>query len=100
MSKDKVIGGLMVAACIIVAVAYALLVIFPTPAASILGMKIDANTELTIRLYAVLIPVFIACIAVLAIFGWIGFTMATTSETRPIEEVKTAPSTDKEPSAT
>jgi uncharacterized membrane protein len=100
MSKDKAIGGLIVAVCIIVAIAYAVLVIFPTFTASVLGMKIDANTGLTVRLYAVLIPVFIACIAVLAIFVWIGFTMATAADTKPIEEAKTEAPTDKEPSAT
>lgn len=94
MRKDKPIGGLMLAACMIIAVVYAAFVIFPAPVASLLGMRIDANTGLTIRLYAVLIPVFIALIAILAIGGWLGFTMATEPAPKPIKEAKTEPSTD------
>jgi hypothetical protein len=73
VKKDKAIGGLMLAACMIIAVVYALFVIFPAPVASLLGMRIDASTGLTIRLYAVLVLVFIALIAILAIGGWLGY---------------------------
>jgi predicted DNA-binding transcriptional regulator len=41
------------------------------------------------RLYAVLVPVFIAVIAILLIGAWIGWTMATTPPPKPIEEITT-----------
>ncbi len=87
MSKDQAIGGAILAVCIIVAVAYAIIVVFPTPVANLLGMKIDADTGTTLRLYAVLIPVFVAFSAILAIGAWIGYTMATTPPPKPIEEI-------------
>ncbi len=87
MSKDQAIGGAILAVCVIVAVLYAVVVIFPAPVASLLGMTVDGNTGNTLRLYAVLIPVFIAFVAILAIGAWIGWTMATTPPPKPIEEI-------------
>ncbi len=94
MSKDQAIGGAILAVCIVVAVVYAILVVFPVPVASLLGMAIDGNTGLTLRLYAVLLPVFVAFIAILAIGAWIGFTMATTPPPKPIEEITAEPSVE------
>jgi predicted DNA-binding transcriptional regulator len=87
MSKDQAIGGAILAVCVIVAVAYALLVVFPADVSHLLGMTVDANTGNTVRLYAVLVPVFVAFIAILAIGAWIGWTMATTPPPKPIEEI-------------
>jgi hypothetical protein len=89
LSKDQAIGGAILAICVIVAVAFVILVIFPAPVANLLGMSVDANTGITLRLYAVLILVSIAFIAILGIGAWIGYTMATTPPPKPIEEITT-----------
>ncbi len=87
MSKDQTIGAAILAICVIIAAAYAILIIFPVNATQLLGMTPDANTGTTTRLYAVLIPVAIGFIAILAIGAWIGYTMATTPPPKPIEEI-------------
>ena len=87
MSKDQIIGAAILAVCVIIAIAYAVTVFFPTNVAGILGMTVDANTGTTLRLYAVLVPVFIGFVAILGIGAWIGYTMATTPPPKPIEEI-------------
>ena len=100
MSKDQAIGGAILAVCVIVAIAYAVLVIFPADVSRLLGMTVDANTGTTVRLYAVLIPVFIAFVAILLIGAWIGWTMATTPPPKPIEEITTEMEEKKEETTT
>jgi len=80
VSKDQGIGGAILAVCVIVAVAYVIIVADP----GLFGW--DATT---VRLDAVLILVSIAFIAILAIGAWIGWTMATTPPPKPIEEITT-----------
>ena len=89
MSKDQVIGGAILAVCVIVALAFVVLVIFPAEVSKLLGMAVNGNTGSTIRLDVVLILVSIAFIAILAIGAWIGWTMATTPPPKPIEEITT-----------
>jgi hypothetical protein len=89
VSKDQAIGGAILLVCLIVAIGYAVLVIFPGEVYSLLGQPVTANTGNTIRLYAVLIPVLIAFLAILFIGAWIGWTMATTPPPKPIEEITT-----------
>lgn len=86
MSKDQAIGGAILAVCIIVAVGYAVLVISPSLITGPLSLGLSDNDA---RLYAVLVPVFIAFIAILLIGAWIGWTMATTPPPKPIEEITT-----------
>ncbi len=100
MSKDQAIGGAILAVCVIIAIAYAVLVIFPADVSRLLGMTVDANTGTTVRLYAVLVPVFIAFIAILLIGAWIGWTMATTPPPKPIEEITTEMEEKKEDTPT
>ena len=88
VSKDQGIGGAILAVCVIVALGYALLVIFPAQVYGIIG-TVTSNTGNNIRLDAVLILVSIAFIAILAIGAWIGWTMATTPPPKPIEEITT-----------
>jgi len=88
VSKDQGIGGAILGVCVIVALVYALLVIFPAQVYGILG-TVTSNTGNNIRLDAVLILVSIAFIAILAIGAWIGWTMATTPPPKPIEEITT-----------
>ncbi len=87
MSKDQAIGWAILAVCVVVAVAYALFAVFPAEISGAFGMAVDGSTGNTVRLYAVLVPVFIAFIAILAIGAWIGWTMATTPAPKPIEEI-------------
>jgi len=89
VSKDQGIGGAILAVCVIVALAFVVLVIFPAEVSKLLGMAVNSNTGSTIRLDVVLILVSIAFIAILAIGAWIGWTMATTPPPKPIEEITT-----------
>ncbi len=86
VSKDQAIGGAILAVCVIVALVFALLIIFPAQVYGLVGTVTD-NTGNNIRLDAVLILVSIAFIAILAIGAWIGWTMATTPPPKPIEEI-------------
>ena len=78
MSKDQMIGGAILAACVLVVVGYLVLVSVP----SVFGLEAS-----TARLDAVLILVSIGFIAILSVGGWIGYTMATTPAPKPIEEI-------------
>jgi predicted DNA-binding transcriptional regulator len=78
LSKDQVLGGVILAVCVIVAAGYIVIVSIP----SYMGLDPSAT-----RLDAVLILVSIAFIAILAIGAWIGYTMATTPPPKTIEEI-------------
>ncbi len=95
VSKDQGIGGAILAVCVIVALLFALLVVFPAQVYGLLG-TVTNNTGNNIRLGLVLILVSIAFIAILAIGAWIGFTMATTPPPKPIEEISTEMDDKKE----
>ena len=88
VSKDQGIGGAILAVCVIVAIGYLILVIFP---GQFIGLfeKITSSTGTDTRLDAVLILVSVAFVAILAIGAWIGWTMATTPPPKPIEEITT-----------
>lgn len=88
VSKDQGIGGAILAVCVIVAIIYVLLIIFPAQFVGLVKTA-TASTGLDVRLDAVLILVSIAFIAILAIGAWIGWTMATTPPPKPIEEITT-----------
>ena len=80
MSRDQTIGGAILAVCVIVAVGYVVLVADP-------GLfSLNATNA---RLDAILLLVSVAFITILAIGGWIGYTMATTPPPKPIEEITT-----------
>jgi predicted DNA-binding transcriptional regulator len=96
VSKDQGIGGAILAVCVIVAVVFVVLVIFPASVSKLLGMTVNDTTGSTIRLDAVLVLVSIAFIAILAIGAWIGWTMATTPPPKPIEEITTEVEEKKE----
>jgi predicted DNA-binding transcriptional regulator len=93
VSKDQAIGGVICLVCVLVAIAYTILVIFPGEVAGLLSIS---STGDSIRLVAVLVPVLIAFIAILAIGAWIGWTMATTPPPKPIEEITTEMEEKKE----
>jgi len=78
MNKDQAVGGVILAVCAIVALGYIIIVSIP----AYFGMNASA-----VRIDAVLVLVSAAFIAILAIGGWIGYTMATTPAPKPIEEI-------------
>ena len=82
VSKDQAIGGLICIICVAIASAYTVALFWP-------ALEI-------IRLWLVAIPVFIAFIAVLGIGAWIGWTMATTPPPKPIEEIRTEGTEERE----
>jgi predicted DNA-binding transcriptional regulator len=71
MSRDQVIGILLMLVSIIIIIAYAWILFF---------------TEWTLLL--IQITLMIAVIAVLGIIAWIGYTLATTPPPKPIEEIE------------
>jgi predicted DNA-binding transcriptional regulator len=78
LSKGQMIGGAILAVCVIVVVGYLVLVVDP---------GLFSLNAIDVRLDAVLILVSAAFIAILGIGGWIGYTMATTPPPKPIEEI-------------
>ncbi len=71
MARDQVIGATILIASIAIAVFY-LWWLFLSPESW--------------HWWAVAVPMLIAVIGILAILGWIGYTMATTPPPMPIEE--------------
>jgi len=86
VSKDQAIGGAILVVCVVVALVYALLAIFPAQLYGLLG-TVTNNTGNNIRIGMVLVLVSVAFIAILGIGAWIGLTMATTPPPKPIEEI-------------
>ncbi|MDH5460164.1 MAG: transcriptional regulator [Candidatus Bathyarchaeota archaeon] len=76
VSKDQTIGGIIFLICAIVAILYTIGLFY-------FGNPLDWEIQFTL----VVIPVFVALIAVMAIGAWIGWTMATTPPPKPIEEI-------------
>jgi len=74
VSKDQAVGALICTLCVVIAAAYTIALFWPALEA--------------IRLWLVAIPVLIAFMAILGIGAWIGWTMATTSPPKPIEETQ------------
>jgi len=72
VSKDQGIGWLIFITCVVVGIAY---------------VGSYALCE-TLRFWLISIPVILAFLLVLAIGGWIGWTMATTPPPKPIEEIE------------
>ncbi|MEM1590236.1 MAG: transcriptional regulator [Candidatus Bathyarchaeia archaeon] len=73
MSRDQVVGLTIFAACVIIAVLYAVGLFLPTFEG--------------FRFWLVAIPVCIGLVVILAIGAWIGWTMATTPPPKPPEEI-------------
>ena len=80
VSKDQGIGGVILAVCVIVAIVYLVLVVDPS---------LFSLNATNVRLDAVLVLVSATFIAILAIGGWIGYTMSTTPPPKSIEEITT-----------
>ena len=83
MSKDQTIGGIILAACLIIAIFYVATLFIPGWL-GILGLN---AAEADVRFWIIAVPVLVAFVAIMAIGAWIGWTMATTPPTKPIEEI-------------
>ncbi len=82
MSKDQAIGAAILAVCLLIGIFYVATLFYPQWL-NTLGIQ---ATQSNIQFWAIAIPVLIVFIAILAIGGWIGWTMATTPPPKPIEE--------------
>jgi predicted DNA-binding transcriptional regulator len=71
LNRDKLVGGSLLTASIIVIIVYGYLVFLTQY--SMLVLQITA---------------FLAILGVFAILGWIGYTLATTPPPKPIEEIE------------
>jgi lysylphosphatidylglycerol synthetase-like protein (DUF2156 family) len=84
MSKDQAIGAVIVLVCVLVAVVFIVLLFLYDPyVASVLNLGAAAD----VRFWLIATPVFVAFVGIMAIGAWIGWTMATTPEPKPIEEI-------------
>ncbi|MGC9135021.1 MAG: transcriptional regulator [Caldisphaera sp.] len=75
MNKDKATGALLMVVSIVTILAYLIILWYPPIAAkaSLILLKLTGS---------------IAVLAVFAIIGWIGYTLATTPPPKPIEEIE------------
>ncbi|HID04826.1 MAG TPA: transcriptional regulator [Aigarchaeota archaeon] len=77
--SDKTIGIILMAASLIIIVAYAWLVFLP-PGIEILGDRID--------IFVLKLTGFMAIASFFGLLAWIGYTLATTPPPKPIEEIE------------
>ena len=94
MTRDQVIGAVILIVCLAILVGYLadviLIAAFKTSwIAWVLGMVGLAVDPFSVFIWLIAIPVIVAFSAVLIIGAWIGFTMATTPPPAPIEELET-----------
>ena len=84
MSKDQAIGAVIVVVCVVVALAYVGLLFLYDP---YISDFINIGSAADVRFWLIAAPVALSFIAILSIGAWIGYTMATTSAPKPIEEI-------------
>ena len=97
MSKDQAIGAVIVAVCVVVALAFVGLLFLYDP---YIASWINLGAAADVRYWLIAAPVAIAFIAILAIGAWIGYTMATTPAPKPIEEITAEIEAEKKTDAT
>ncbi len=73
MNKDKVMGALIIVACAIIFIIY-------TAAIFLLGPEV--------RIWAVSITMYVAVIVLIALGGWIGYSLLTTPSIEEIESIE------------
>jgi predicted DNA-binding transcriptional regulator len=83
LNKDQTLGTAILAVCVLIGIFYVFTLFYPNWL-NTFGMQV---TESNVQFWTIAIPVLIAFIAILAIGGWIGWTMATTPPPKPIEEI-------------
>jgi lysylphosphatidylglycerol synthetase-like protein (DUF2156 family) len=88
MSKDQVLGAVIVLVCAVLALAFiGLLFLYDPHIASVFNIGKAAD----VRFWLIATPVAVAFVAILAIGAWIGWTMLTTPPPKPIEEITSEP---------
>ena len=80
-SKDQTLGWLIFIVCLVVSVGYTIALAFPSVMFGWINPK-------NVQMWLIGVPVFIGFIGILAIGGWIEWTMATTPPPMPIEEIE------------
>ncbi len=88
MSKDQVLGSIILVACIVAALGFTGLVIAPEMMKGLIPWL--PGTASQIQFGAVATVVLLAFLAVMFIGAWIGWTMATTPPPKPLEETETS----------
>jgi hypothetical protein len=93
LSKDQTIGTAIFLVCVVVGVLYTLGLFY--------WGYWTAGRSWALSFTLVVLPVFVAFIAIIGIGAWIGWTMATTPPPKPIEETtnadETKPAENKKP---
>jgi len=84
MSKDQAIGAVIVLVCVVLALAFIGLLFLYDP---YIASTINLGAAADVRFWLIATPVAVAFVAILAIGGWIGWTMLTTPPPKPIEEI-------------
>ena len=84
MTKDQVFGALVMAACLILAVAFLFgLFLYDPYIHSFFNVGLPEN----VRFWIVATPVTIGFVGLLGIGAWIGLTMVTAPPPKPIEDL-------------
>ncbi len=78
MNLNKCIGLCLLVICLTILAVYLALILFPIEFFQFFNWQTTNNTVLEVRIYAGLIPVVVAFIALLIICAWMGFCIATT----------------------
>ena len=94
MSKDQVLGGLIVVVCVVLIIGYIGELFLYDP--YIKGW-LNIGAAENVHFWLIATPVALAFIVLLVIGSWIGYTMATTPPPKPIEEItaETKPEAEK-----
>jgi predicted DNA-binding transcriptional regulator len=97
LSKDEKIGAAILSVCLLIGVFYVGTLFYPQWL-NVFGIQV---TQSNVQFWTIAVPVLVAFIAILAIGGWIGWTIATTPPPKPIEDIPTPEETkeaeNKEP---
>jgi len=96
LSKDQAIGGIIFTVCFVTAILYVVTLFYPQWLETLRIQTPQTN----IQFWIIATPVFIAFVAVTGIGAWIGWTMATTPQPKPIEETTSETEKEKEPEKT
>ncbi len=100
MNKDQAIGATILIGCLLISVFYVATLFYPQWL-NVFGTQI---TQSNVQFWVIAVPVLVAFVAILGIGGWIGWTMATTSPPKPIEDIPASEETkaveNKEPAKT
>jgi hypothetical protein len=90
LSRDQTIGATLLIVCTLIGIFYVVTLFYPQWL-NTLGIQ---ATQSNVQFWIIATPVLVAFIAILAIGGWIGWTMATTPPPKPIEDIASASTPD------